>query len=147
MGKADQGVVVLWMAKHFWKQKLSYIGYGGEGKQVRDILHIQDLYRLIDFQLHNMDKVNGETFNVGEGNEVSVSLKELTSFCRKLTGNIISIDRISQNREADVRIYTTYNTKIATHTGWKPEITTEKILEDIYLWIKNNQADLEAILK
>ena len=43
MGKTDQGVVTLWMAKHFWNQSLKYIGYGGLGKQVRDILHINDL--------------------------------------------------------------------------------------------------------
>ena len=53
MGKVDQGVVVLWVARHFWKKELSYIGYGGEGKQVRDILHINDLFKLIDFQIHN----------------------------------------------------------------------------------------------
>ena len=52
MGKTDQGVVTLWMAKHYWKQSLKYIGYGGLGKQVRDILHVDDLIKLIDLQIH-----------------------------------------------------------------------------------------------
>lgn len=147
MGKVDQGVVVLWMAKHFWKQKLSYIGYGGEGKQVRDILHVSDLYRLVDYQLHNIEKVNGEVFNVGGGNEVSLSLKEMTSLCQNITGNKITIDRVVQNREADIRIYLTDNTKVQTHTGWRPQISAEKILQDVYLWIKDNHKELEGILK
>ena len=60
MGKTDQGVVTLWMAKHYWKQSLKYIGYGGLGKQVRDILHISDLVNLIDYQIHNIHKFKKE---------------------------------------------------------------------------------------
>lgn len=78
MGKVDQGVVVLWVARHFWKNKLCYLGYGGEGKQVRDILHIHDLFRLIDIQVHNISQYNGQVFYVGGGNDCSVSLKEFT---------------------------------------------------------------------
>jgi len=147
MGKVDQGVVVLWMAKHFWKQKLSYIGYGGEGKQLRDILHVHDLFRLIDFQLHNMERLNGQTFNVGGGNDVSVSLKELTLICQKLTGNKISIDKVAENRNADIRMYITDNSKVERMVGWQPQIQAEKILEDIYQWIHKNQYSLEKILK
>lgn len=147
MGKVDQGVVVLWMAKHFWNQKLSYIGYGGEGKQLRDILHVHDLFRLIDFQLHNMEKLNGQTFNVGGGNDVSVSLKELTLICQKLTGNKIPIDKVTENRNADIRMYVTDNSKVEKMVGWKPQIQVEKILEDTYQWIHKNQDSLEKILK
>lgn len=43
MGRVDQGVVVYWVARHVFGGPLSYIGYGGSGKQVRDILHIEDL--------------------------------------------------------------------------------------------------------
>ena len=51
MGKVDQGVFVLWVAKHYFNQSLSFIGYGGEGKQVRDFIHIDDLYKAIVTQL------------------------------------------------------------------------------------------------
>src|SRR5690606_3523819 len=78
MGKVDQGVVVLWMAKHFWKGKLEYIGYRGEGLQVRDILHVHDLFELIDIQTKGISKYTGSIFNVGGGIEISCSLKELT---------------------------------------------------------------------
>lgn len=147
MGKVDQGVVVLWIARHFWKQKLGYFGYGGTGKQVRDILHIKDLFRLIDWQIHNLDKINGQTFNVGGGNETSVSLLELTEYCHKITGNKISIDSVPENRQADIRIYLTDNTKVTNLTGWKPEISVEEILNDIYFWIRENEKTLQQILK
>ena len=42
-GKQDQGFVSLWIARHMFKNKLSYIGFGGHGNQVRDIIHIDDV--------------------------------------------------------------------------------------------------------
>jgi CDP-paratose 2-epimerase len=146
MGKVDQGVVVLWVARHFWKKKLNYIGYGGTGKQVRDILHIKDLFELIDYQAHNLDKVNGETFNVGGGNDVSISLQELTLLCEKITGNKINIEKIADNRMADVRIYVTDNTKVNRHTGWKPKTSPQQIIKDIYEWLIANEKKLKYIL-
>jgi len=146
-GKIDQGFVVLWLAKHFWKQELSYIGYGGEGKQVRDILHIDDLFKLIDVQLNDIGKVNGEIFNVGGGRERSVSLKELTKLCQKLTGNSIPIKKMEEDRPADIKLYLSDNTKITATTGWKPERTIENMVEDILDWIQSNRIQLEGILK
>ncbi len=146
MGKVDQGVMVLWVARHFWKKNLSYIGYGGTGKQVRDVLHVDDLFRLVDYQIHNIDKVNGEIYNVGGGNEISVSLQELTRLCEKVSGNKISIQEVSENRQADIRIYITDNQKVTSATGWKPEISVEKIVGDIYTWIKDNEKQLSDIL-
>jgi CDP-paratose 2-epimerase len=147
MGKADQGVVVLWMAKHYWKQPLSYIGYGGTGKQVRDILHVNDLYSLVDYEMHNMEKNNRHIYNVGGGSEVSISLKELTIACEKLTGNKIPVQQVKENRAADIRIYITDNSKVTSATGWKPETGVDQIMEDVYKWIKNNENQLQYILK
>ena len=146
-GKVDQGVVVLWVAKHFWKQELSYIGFGGQGKQVRDILHIDDLFRLIDIQLNNLAGINGKVFNVGGSREISVSLKELTQLCQKYTGNTIPISSVVENRPADIRVYLTDNSKVTKATGWKPKITVENIIEEIAVWIKNNKKQLEGVLK
>lgn len=147
MGKIDQGVVVLWLAKHFWKQELSYIGYGGTGKQVRDMLHTDDLFRLIDWQLHHLDEVNGEVFNVGGGREISLSLCEMTQLCEAITGNKILIKSIKENRPADIRIYITDNSKVTEKTGWKPEIPPKQIFEEIFEWMKSNEQQLANILK
>lgn len=147
MGKVDQGVMVLWIAKHFFEQQLAYIGYGGSGKQTRDMLHVADLYRLIDWQLHNIDKVNGEIMNAGGGVEVSASLQELTAICQRITGKTIPINKVAENRPADIRLYVTDNTKVTALTGWKPEIGIEQIVEEITAWLAENREALEPILK
>jgi CDP-paratose 2-epimerase len=147
MGKTDQGVVTLWMAKHYWKQPLKYIGYGGIGKQVRDILHIEDLIALIDLQIHEIGKFNGKIYNAGGGLPVSSSLLEMTAICEKITGNSISIGKITETRPADLRIYVTDNTKIETEIGWKPKHNVIDIFQDIFNWIHQNEKQLEGILK
>ncbi len=144
-GKVDQGIFVLWLASHYWKRPLSYIGYGGQGKQVRDVLHISDLFNLIDYQIHNFEAVNGKTFNVGGGMENSVSLLELTAICEEVTGNSISISAQPENRAADVRIYATNNQLVSETTGWQPTLTISDIAEDIHNWISENESILNKI--
>ena len=51
MGKVDQGVFTHWMLAHHFRNPLTYIGFGGEGKQVRDLLHVEDLVDLVERQL------------------------------------------------------------------------------------------------
>ncbi len=146
MGKVDQGVVVLWAARHFWKKNLGYFGYGGTGKQVRDILHIKDLFRLIDMQIHQMEKFNGEIFNVGGGKDISVSLQELTAICQEISGNTLQIEQVAEIRQADLRIYLTDNEKITTFAGWQPQIHIQEIMADVFDWLKENEKLLKPIL-
>jgi CDP-paratose 2-epimerase len=146
MGKVDQGVVVLWVARHIYKKKLSYIGYGGEGKQVRDILHIDDLYRLISMQIKDIGKFSDQTYNVGGGRKVSISLKELTYLCQKYTGETIPIDSLKEDRTGDIPIYITDHKKITEQTGWTPKITTDQIIVEITEWILENKELLLPIL-
>ncbi len=147
MGKVDQGVMVLWIAKHFFEQQLAYIGYGGTGKQTRDMLHIADLYRLIDWQLHNLDAVNGKILNAGGGVESSASLQELTAICQEVTGKTIPIKQVTENRTADIRLYITDNTNVTNLTGWKPQLGIREIVTDIHQWLTENRAALEPILR
>ena len=147
MGKVDQGVMVLWIAKHYFEQQLGYFGYGGTGKQIRDMLHVADLYRLIDWQLHNLEKINGEILNAGGGLESSASLQELTKVCQEVTGKTIPIKVVPENRTADIRLYVTDNTKVTALTGWKPQIGIRQIVEDIAAWLAENEKDLAPILK
>jgi CDP-paratose 2-epimerase len=146
MGKVDQGVIVLWVARHYWKKELAYFGYGGKGKQVRDVLHIGDLCRLIDHQMHHMDEMNGRLFNVGGGTEISVSLKELTAICQEVTGNSVPVKEVTEDRQADIRIYITDNSAVTAATGWNPELRVREIVTDIYNWIKHNETLLKPIL-
>lgn len=147
MGKVDQGVMVLWVAKHFYEQQLAYIGYGGTGKQTRDMLHVLDLYDLVNFQLHNFAKINGQIFNAGGGVGISASLLELTAICQKITGKTIPIKAVTETRTADIPIYVTDNTKVTTLTGWQPKRNMETIVSDITHWIAKNEATLAYVLK
>ncbi len=146
MGKIDQGVIVLWLAQHYFKKKLSYIGYGGTGKQMRDVMHVDDLFDLIDYQIHHMDKVNGEILNAGGGIDISFSLQELTKYCEELTGNKIPIKSVLENRAADIRIYVTDNSKITHLTGWKPKRGLQQLLSETFEWMKQHEEQLKQIL-
>jgi CDP-paratose 2-epimerase len=146
MGKVDQGVVVLWAARHLYGGRLEYIGYGGMGKQVRDMLHIDDLLRLVLYEIDHLDELSGETFNVGGGPEVSASLQEMTAICREITGKRIEIGQNPQDRPADIRWYVTDNARITARTGWTPEKSVRKVFEDIHDWIQEHREALRPVL-
>jgi CDP-paratose 2-epimerase len=146
MGKVDQGVVVLWMARHIFGGELSYIGYGGSGMQVRDMLHVQDLADLVCLQIKNISVYQGKIYNVGGGTEISVSLQELTAWCEKLTGNSISITPEKKERPGDVPWFITDSRKIRQESGWKPQRNLENILSEIYHWIIEHQELLRPVL-
>ena len=146
MGKVDQGFVVLWIAKHIYGGELSYIGYKGSGKQVRDILHINDLYNLIDKQIKNMDKYSGQIYNIGGGRDISVSLRELTKICQEITGNKIEIKSVPETRVADIPYYITDYIKAQNEIGWRPRYSLREIVEEIARWIFENKTLLKPIL-
>ncbi len=146
MGKVDQGVFVLWLAAHHFEKSLSYIGYGGTGKQVRDLLHIEDLLGLINYQLEHFFQLDGDVLNVGGGADNSLSLLETTRLCEAITGKSISIKSEETARQGDIPIYITDSSKIISQTGWKPTINPEQTLRDIYHWILEHETTLKPIL-
>lgn len=145
MGKVDQGVFALWMANHYFKKPLKYIGYGGTGKQVRDFLPVADLLTLIDIQIDRLEEFKGETFNVGGGVENSLSLLETTQLCQEITGKKIAIAPVTENRQADVPIFITDIRKVIEKTGWQPQRDAKTTLTDIYEWIRDNEAIVKNI--
>jgi len=146
MGKVDQGVITLWVARHYWGRDVAYFGYGGEGKQVRDALHIYDLFDLVDYELHNFDVVNGRTMNAGGGVESSVSLQELTALCAEITGNKVGASSVMENRKGDIPLYITDNSRITALTGWAPKRNVRDIVTDTWNWINKNEKQLKPIL-
>ncbi|MDJ0682201.1 MAG: hypothetical protein QNJ18_20360 [Xenococcaceae cyanobacterium MO_167.B52] len=126
MGKVDQGVFVLWVAAHYFQKSLSYIGYGGTGKQVRNLLHVDDLLRLVDYQLDHFSELDGDVLNVGGGADISLSLLEMTQICEQITGNSIKIQSITEERAGDIPIFITDSSRITAKTGWKPQINAQK---------------------
>ena len=137
-GKQDQGFVSLWVSKHLYKKKLSYIGFGGRGHQVRDILHIDDVCKIIYLQIRKMKSIYNQTFNIGGGLKNSISLKDLTKKCIDLTGNNIKIKKIKATSIFDIPYYVTDNKKISKFYNWRPIKSVDLIVKDIYDWLKNN---------
>ncbi len=146
MGKIDQGVFTLWIAAHHFNKNLHYIGFGGTGKQVRDVLHIDDLFDLIQLQIQDLQKYNGKIYNVGGGLLNSLSLVETTQLCQEISGQEITIGNTVENRPADIKSYITDNEKIIQDSGWKPKRNAEQTLCDIWNWIRDNESQLKGIL-
>ncbi len=144
MGKVDQGVFTHWMLSFLRGQPLKYIGYGGAGKQVRDLLHVADLVDLIELQLTNPDDWNGHTFNVGGGRDISLSLAETTALCREITGADIEVTAAGEDRRGDVRVYLSDCRALFAHTDWRPQRDARTILEDIHGWAVANRELLDA---
>ncbi len=138
-GKVDQGVVTLWVANYLYNKPLSIFG---NGKQVRDILNVNDLFDLIDLQIHNFEQFNKKRFNIGGGLNASTSLLELDSICKELIGN--KDVNIKPLRELDIKYYVTDNSKISQY-GWTPKRTVKETVQEIHSWLIMNKKDLKWI--
>ncbi len=146
MGKVDQGVFVLWAARHLFGGALSYIGYGGAGRQVRDLLHVEDLYDLIRLQLDRPEAWTDVPHNVGGGPALSLSLAELTLECRKRAGRSIDIASDPVDRPYDVPYYVTDTGAVTGRSGWMPKWRTADVLDDIFDWLRGHQDVLRPVL-
>ncbi len=138
-GKQDQGFIPLWIAKHFFKKNLSYIGFGGHGNQVRDVLHINDVCDIIYLQIRKLKKINNQTFNIGGSLKSYISLKNLTKKCENITNNKIKIKKIPKTSIYDIPYYITDNKKIQRIYKWQPKKSIDLILNDIFKWLNNNK--------
>lgn len=147
MAKADQGVITLWTACHVFSLPLKYIGFGGSGKQVRDVLHIDDFTALICRQMDVYEAWDGSVFNVGGGIDFSTSLQELTAVCSEVTGCRLDISSVPDTSPVDLRIYLTDICKVRQEFDWRPEKSVRKTVSDIARWLNDNQQELTGILK
>jgi len=146
MGKVDQGFFVLWAARHFFHGPLGYQGYGGKGLQVRDVLAVGDLAALLWRQLAQLDELSGKAFNVGGGRTNSVSLQELTRLCEQKTGQRLQLSTQPETHPADVPWYIADNAAVTAATGWRPETTVPKLLDEVLAWLGEDAARLRPLL-
>jgi CDP-paratose 2-epimerase len=146
MGKVDQGVFTHWMLAHHFGNPLTYIGFGGKGKQVRDLLHVEDLVDLVERQLLAPEEWDGRTVNVGGGRECSLSLQETTAVCRELTGNEVPIEPVQETRAGDVPIYLSDCAKLFGLDEWRPQRSAQRVLADIHDWIAADPERIAAAL-
>ena len=146
MGKVDQGVFTYWMLAHHFQRPLEYIGFGGSGKQVRDLLHVEDLLDLIDEQLGAPSRWAGQTVNVGGGLARSLSLLETTALCAEITGRIVEVAPSANTRPGDIPIFITDCTQVHGMTNWRPRRSPDRILADIHAWILEQEDALAMAL-
>jgi CDP-paratose 2-epimerase len=139
MGTAEQGVFALWMGRHYFKRPLTYVGYGGNGKQVRDLVAVDELGDLVLQQIATIGERPQRVYNVGGGLGSSLSLAETTALCREITGNRVEIGTVAENRPSDVRVYVTDNARVTAATGWSPRKTPRETLGEIFDWIRANE--------
>jgi CDP-paratose 2-epimerase len=146
MGKSDQGVIALWVAAHYFRRPLRYIGFGGSGKQVRDVLHIDDLCALVADQVERFDAYAGGLFNAGGGTGRSVSLLELTAICEEVTGNRLAIGSEAETRPADIRLFVTDHRRVTAAGEWRPCRDVRTTAADIFRWIRREEPALRPLL-
>lgn len=145
MAKSDQGVMALWMAAHYFRRGLSYIGFQGTGKQVRDVLHIDDFCDLLVDQIQHFALYSGRSYNVGGGLGNSLSLQETTRLCAEITGNTIPLSSSVATRPADVRLYVSDHRLISSINSWQPRQDAYCTLTDIFNWLRAEETQLRPL--
>ena len=131
-GRIDQGIVAYWL--HRWREAkpLRYLGYGGMGWQVRDMLHPEDLGTLILKQIQKGMAAPWESiWHVSGGRENSFSLAELSEWCKERWGQRVEVERQAEARSQDVPWLILDAKGTSDHWNWAPRWTRQAILEEI----------------
>lgn len=138
-GTEDQGWIA-WFIKCLLNNKK--IRLFGNGKQVRDVLHVYDLSRLIYILLNKINKVKGHAFNIGGGKNNSLSLLELIEKLEKKTKKKIKYFFFKQ-RFGDQKYFVNDLKKVTKMTGWRPKISADEGIKRYLNWIIKNQIKLK----
>jgi CDP-paratose 2-epimerase len=131
-GTEDQG----WIA-HFIDSALNRwpITIYGNGKQVRDVLFVEDLVRAFRLAANNIDSVAGEVFNIGGGPSNTISVwAEFGEFLTELTGQKIEVN-FADWRPGDQLCYVSDIRKAAERLGWRPTIDKETGIRQLWQWV------------
>lgn len=106
----------------------------GDGKQVRDVLHVEDLLRAYEAAIHAPDRIAGQAFNVGGGPGHVLSLLELIEMLERRLGKKIPL-KWQDWRPGDQRAYVSDIRKLERELGWKPEIGVEEGVSQLIGWV------------
>ena len=129
----DQGWVAWFIRRAVEKKPITIYG---DGKQVRDILFIDDLIDAFDKALENIERINGEAYNAGGGRENSISILELLEFLENDLGIESPEVTFGPWRRADQRVYISNTNKAKREFGWKPKVKMEEGIRRLHEWLK-----------
>ncbi len=142
-GHPAQGIFAYWLNAHKYRQPLKYIGFGGNGHQVRDALHPEDLAELLFQQVAlRADKHKPRLVNVAGGSANSMSLRQLTDWCDARFG-AHAVQADLQPRPFDIP-WMVLDSQMAEQVwDWKPKRALPSILEEIAKHAEANPGWLE----
>jgi len=110
----------------------------GNGKQVRDILFIDDLVKAYDLALKNIKKTKGKAYNVGGSKTFSLSIWELFDILEKISGKKFDY-KFGPWRPGDQKIYISDIKKAKRDFNWTPKISPKEGIKELYDWIFQNK--------
>ncbi|MHA3774649.1 GDP-mannose 4,6-dehydratase [Verrucomicrobiota bacterium sgz303538] len=135
-GTEDQG----WVA-HFLIQAMEQrpITLYGDGKQVRDILFVEDLVDAFLLARQHMGSISAQAFNIGGGPHNTTSLRELMRCIEQLNGSAPSVEWGAW-RPGDQRYYVSDFRKFQAATGWSPRVGVEEGVRRLHAWLQESHA-------
>ncbi|MFC1705457.1 NAD-dependent epimerase/dehydratase family protein [Planctomycetota bacterium] len=119
--------------------------FGWKGKQVRDVLFLPDLRRLIELQVENVEAIAGSVLNVGGGRERTLSPIEASHLIGSRFRPLRSITVRDAPRRGDHAIYISDLRPATELLGWKPEVTVEAGCDEIFRWVTDHKAELAQL--
>lgn len=136
-GVEDQGWVAWFIIAAVMGRPITIYG---NGKQVRDLLYVEDLLDAYDAAIADPDRATGQVYNVGGGAENQLSVwREFQPLLEKLTGSAIPVSW-SDWRPGDQRIFVADVRKAAGALGWQPKVNVEEGITRLYHWVVDNKA-------
>lgn len=143
MGIEDQGWVAHLAAKALLKMPITLFG---DGRQVRDLLHVSDLIDAYQLGVKHITTKKGQVFNIGGGNKNSLSLLEYIAFLEKKLKRKLPIT-FAPWRPGDQKVYISDTRKLARTLSWRPRISWQEGLGDLLQWVGENTKLFEKNLK
>jgi len=111
----------------------------GDGKQVRDVLHVDDLHNAYDAAIENISTTGGQVFNMGGGPQNVLSVwAEFGPMLEKLVGHKIEVRR-GDWRPGDQRVFYADISKAKKELGWSPKIDVERGIKMLFDWVQANK--------
>jgi CDP-paratose 2-epimerase len=130
-GIEDQGWVAWFVIAAVLGKPLTIFG---NGKQVRDVLFIDDLVQAFDLAWKNIDRVSGEAYNIGGGAENAISLQEVVSYLRKKVNPALAL-RYSDWRPGDQPTYISDIRKAKAQLSWLPQVAWTDGINRLVEWV------------
>ena len=129
-GKADQGIFSFWIHSHRRRRPLKYIGFDGQGHQVRDCLHPRDLTPLLLAQMRHRGTDRPRIINLSGGAANAMSLAQLTGWCDARFGKHAAVSDANP-RPFDIPWMVLDSSLAAAQWNWAPKTSLPQVLDEI----------------